>query len=122
MSELTRVGPRYQVTIPLKVRKAMGLATGELIQADVGDRGTIILRRKQLVDYDAELERDLAEAEADIKAGRVYGPYEADEAIPELRRLIARKREQNREKVASSKARMRSTRAKATAHARGLHR
>ncbi len=92
MSELTRVGPRYQVTIPLKVRKAIGLATGELIQADIGDRGTIILRRMQLVDYDAELARDLAESEADIKAGRVYGPFEAKDAIKGLRDAIAQAR------------------------------
>ena len=45
----------------------------------------IILRRKQLVDYDAEIARDLAEAEADLKAGRVYGPYDAKDALKGLR-------------------------------------
>lgn len=121
MSELTKVGSRYQVTIPLKVRKAIGLATGELMQADVGNRGTIILRRKHLVDYDPDLERDLAEALEEVKAGRVYGPYEAKQAIPALRKLIAQERRRKGEGAGRWNAHTRAKRPKTGAHAGGLH-
>ncbi|MGH7814200.1 MAG: AbrB/MazE/SpoVT family DNA-binding domain-containing protein [Candidatus Binataceae bacterium] len=117
MAELTKVGPRFQVTIPLKVRSKLGLARGELMEAEIVDRGAIILRRKQVVDYDPELERDLADAEADVKAGRVYGPYDAKQAIPALRGLVARERKRISEDRARTRAKLSATRT----HARGLH-
>lgn len=75
MPEVTKVGPKYQVTIPHRVRKAVGLEAGDLVQASVGVDGTIVLRRKLLVDRDPELEKQLEESEADVKAGRVLGPF-----------------------------------------------
>jgi len=77
--EVTKVGPKYQVTIPKEVREALGLKVGDLVQAAVGKDKTIVLRRKRLVDFDAELEEALAEAEADYKAGRVLGPFDTAE-------------------------------------------
>lgn len=86
----TKVGAKFQVTIPQEVREAVGLKTGDLVQASVGGDGTIVLRRKLLVDRDPELERDLEAAEADVKAGRVLGPF--DNAPSALRALNAPKR------------------------------
>lgn len=83
--EVTKVGPKYQVTIPKEVREALGLKVGDLIQAAVGKDKTIVLRRKRLVDFDAELEEALAEADADYKAGRVLGPFDtAEETVAAL--------------------------------------
>jgi AbrB family looped-hinge helix DNA binding protein len=84
--DVTKVGPKYQVTIPKEVREALGLKVGDLVQAAVGKDKTIVLRRKRLVDFDAELEEALAEAEADYKAGRVLGPFDtAEETVAALK-------------------------------------
>ena len=84
--EVTKIGPKYQVTIPKAVREALGLKVGDLIQAAVGKDKTIVLRRKRLVDFDAVLEEALAEAEADYKAGRVLGPFEtAEETVAAIK-------------------------------------
>src|ERR1051325_11084860 len=86
----TKVGPKYQVTIPQEVREAVKLKPGDLVQASVGRDGTIILRRKVLVDRDPALERDLDAAEADVEAGRVLGRF--DNAPDALRAFNAFKR------------------------------
>jgi AbrB family looped-hinge helix DNA binding protein len=86
----TKVGPKFQVTIPQQVREAVGLKTGDLVQASVGDDGAIVLRRKVLVDHDPELERDFEAAKADVEAGRVLGQFES--APDALRALSAFKR------------------------------
>lgn len=83
--EVTKVGPKYQVTIPKQVREALGLKVGDLVQASVGKDKSIVLHRKRLVDFDADLEEALAEAEADYKAGRVLGPFDtAEETVAAL--------------------------------------
>ncbi len=88
----TKVGPKYQVTIPRAVREALRLEAGDLLEVRVAGR-EVMLRPKILVDRDPELEQALAEAEADIKAGRVYGPYEgAAQAIKGLHRAIKEER------------------------------
>ena len=45
----TKVGPKYQVTIPKQVREAIGLRVGDLVEASA-QGGVIILRPKVLVD------------------------------------------------------------------------
>ncbi len=57
----------------------------------------MLLKPKILADPDADLERALAEADEDIKTGRVYGPYDGErEALTGLRYAI--KEEQRRAK------------------------
>jgi AbrB family looped-hinge helix DNA binding protein len=70
---LTRVGKRYQVTIPKEARQAIGLKAGDLVEARPG-KGCIILYPKDAHDK-VDIEKRLAEAEADLKAGRVHGPF-----------------------------------------------
>ena len=48
---------------------------GDLVQASVSAEGAIVLRRKGFVTRDPELEKQLEAAEADVKAGRVLGPF-----------------------------------------------
>ncbi len=75
-----KVGASRQVAIPKKVHDQLGLSAGDYLEVEVrGNR--IILTPKQLVD------KRLDEAEEDIRAGRVHGPYNtARKAVRALRR------------------------------------
>lgn len=46
---LTTVGPKFQVCVPKPVRDALGLKTGDLLEASA-ERGAVVLRPKQLTD------------------------------------------------------------------------
>ena len=39
----TKVGPKFQVTIPKNVRDAVGLKVGDLVEASVGRDGIVLL-------------------------------------------------------------------------------
>jgi len=54
----TKVGPKFQVTIPKSVRDAVGLKVGDLVEASVGREG-IVLRQKVLIDKPVSLEGSL---------------------------------------------------------------
>jgi hypothetical protein len=57
----------------------------------VGANKTIVLRRKVRAEHDPELEKQLAAAEADVRAGRVLGPFEtASAALQALRKFKRR--------------------------------
>lgn len=71
---LTKVGPKFQVTIPKEAREAIGLNVGDLMEATVTNGG-VMFRPKLVRDKHPEIEARLREAEEDIKAGRVYGPF-----------------------------------------------
>lgn len=73
---LTRVTRHGQITLPSDVRRGLGIEEGDLIQVEIaGDR--IMLTPKRLVDksqayfWTREWQAAEAEAEADIRAGRV---------------------------------------------------
>ncbi|SRR5216683_6402496 len=111
MAQLTtKVGPKYQVTIPKDVRDELGLHVGDLVQARVGKGRTIIIERKGLVDFDAVLEEDLAAAEEDSKAGRTHGPFKTAE---ELAATVLQRPKRT--------ARARHRAVKSQAHVRGYH-
>lgn len=81
---LARVGKRYQVTIPKEARQAIGLQAGDLVEARPG-KGRIVLYPKVSLDK-ADVEKRLAEAEADLKAGRTHGPFRSvEEMLSSLR-------------------------------------
>jgi AbrB family looped-hinge helix DNA binding protein len=122
MSVLTKVGPKYQVTVPKQVPDQLRLRPGDLLEVRVAGRHALLLP-KMLVDRNPELETDLAEAEQDIKAGRVYGPYDAKDVLKGLAEAV--RQERRRAKTRATKR----SRAKARSHAghlgrraRGLHR
>jgi AbrB family looped-hinge helix DNA binding protein len=87
-SATTRVGPRFRIVIPKRIRDAAGIKEGDFIEAEVRPAG-ILLRSKALVDRD--LESGLAEALDDLEAGRFHGAYE--DAVKGLDEAVKRERE-----------------------------
>jgi AbrB family looped-hinge helix DNA binding protein len=69
-SAATKVGPKFQVTIPKSVRHAVGLKVGDLVEASVGRDG-IALRQKVLIDKPVSLARQLEESEAAVKVVKI---------------------------------------------------
>ena len=77
---LVKVKQKYQVPLPAAVRELAGIEVGDLLEAKV-EKKRITLTPKSAID------KRLAEALADIKAGRTYGPFEtAEEMIESLHR------------------------------------
>jgi len=80
ISGTAKVGSKFQLVIPKPLRTAVNLKIGDLLKAEL--RGDSILFTPMTC-----VERDLAAAEADVKAGRVYGPFSsARAAVRSLRR------------------------------------
>ncbi len=75
---LTKIGPKYQVTIPKAAREAAGLDVGDLVEA-IPQKDGILLRPKAVVDKHPLIEAHLREAESDIKAGRVSKAFDSVE-------------------------------------------
>lgn len=75
---IVKVKTKGQVTIPTALRTRLGVAVGDFLEAKV-EGHVITLTPKTLVD------KRLAEGLADIKAGRVKGPFTtADEMLAAL--------------------------------------
>ena len=88
-----KIGQRRQVVIPKEIFEALGLQTGDFVEVKQV-KGTVVNKPKKLVDADemltpaqkAQIDARLAEAEEDIKHGRVLGPFDtAKEAMRALR-------------------------------------
>jgi AbrB family looped-hinge helix DNA binding protein len=77
---LVTVKDKFQIVIPQDVRRKVGIAVGDLLEATV-ERGHIKLVPKAVID------RSLARGLADLEAGRSHGPYRSvSEAISGLAR------------------------------------
>ncbi|MGC4053159.1 MAG: AbrB/MazE/SpoVT family DNA-binding domain-containing protein [Paludibaculum sp.] len=83
---LVRIKEKFQVTLPAELRTQSGLSVGDFLEVGLQQGGVITLTPKSLVD------RQVAEGLADLKAGRVHGPYAtAEEAISALDKRTRRK-------------------------------
>ena len=75
---LVQVRKKFQITLPAAIRKAAGIAEGDLLTAQVGDDHTILLRPSRLVDadevffYTPEWQAAERETDEDIQKGKVY--------------------------------------------------
>ena len=86
---LVKIKEKYQVTLPASVRAKVGVSVGDLLEAGVKGK-QITLTPKVAVDR-ALVETRLAEGLADLKAGRIYGPFgSARDAVRSLRREAKR--------------------------------
>ena len=88
---LTKVGPKFQVTIPKVAREAIGLQVGDLVETTATKDG-VLLRPKMVVDKHPEIKKRLEAAEAAIKAGRVLGPFTTASAAMRAVKRYARAR------------------------------
>ena len=95
---LVKIKDKYQVTLPVEVRRKAGLAVGDLLEAKVKGK-LITLTPKAVVDR-AHIEARLAESLEDVRRGRVDGPYAtAVELIADLHR----RRDRHARKAKTSK-------------------
>ena len=97
-----KIQNKGQVTIPTTVRRQAGLSKGDLVnfafqRGKIVITPTLVINRSKFPTADDEytpeqrriIDARLAKAEADIKAGRVHGPFgSASEAIDFLHREI----------------------------------
>lgn len=87
---LTRVKPKFQVTIPEATRKAVGLKVGDFVEA-TPSKGGIFLRPKVVVDK-VDLDKRLEAAEAAYREGRYLGPFKTASAAMRALKRRARTR------------------------------
>jgi bifunctional DNA-binding transcriptional regulator/antitoxin component of YhaV-PrlF toxin-antitoxin module len=81
---LVAVKSRYQVVIPQNVREQIGINVGDLLEARI-ERRKITFTPQSLAD------RGIAEGLADIREGRVHGPYHsAAEALKAFQQRTAK--------------------------------
>jgi AbrB family looped-hinge helix DNA binding protein len=94
---ISKLGQRRQVVIPKQIWDELGLETGDYVEVQ-RVKGTVVITPKKLVDRDEDLtpaqraviDAGLAEAEEDITAGRVSGPFNT---VDELKRHLNTVRE-----------------------------
>src|SRR5258708_40222183 len=93
MTTLVKIQRKGQLTLPTRLRSAVGVAEGDLVEASV-QRGKIVLTPKMTIhrpkfpvaddEYTPAqrriIDRELAKGLDDVKAGRVYGPFTAGQA------------------------------------------
>ena len=89
MTTLVKIHRKGQMTLPSRLRSAIGVAEGDLVEASVL-RGKIVLTPKIVIDRSGfptaddeytpaqrrAIDARLAKSDQDIKHGRVYGPFE----------------------------------------------
>ena len=105
MATLVRIYRKGQVTLPSRLRSAIGVAEGDLVEASV-HRGKIVLTPKLVTDRsqfptaDDEytpaqrriMDARLAESEDDLKKGRTFGPFRTgDEMIASMKRQLRKR-------------------------------
>ena len=89
MPEIVQVRKKAQVTLPLSVRRKLGIEEGDYMDVQVRDN-EVILKPKKLVDKDQAYfwtkrwQQGEREAEADIAAGRVRRFDNAEQALVSL--------------------------------------
>ncbi len=89
---IMRLGQRRQVVIPKEICEELNLQEGDFVEV-TRVKGHVIIKPKRLVDADdvltpaqqAMIDARLAEAEEDIKAGRVSRPFST---VAELKRHL----------------------------------
>jgi AbrB family looped-hinge helix DNA binding protein len=83
-----KIGQRRQVVIPRDICEALGLEAGDYVEVQ-RVKGTVVIKPRKLVDADevltaeqkASIDARLAEAEEDMKQGRVHGPFASVDAL-----------------------------------------
>ena len=102
MTTLVKIHRKGQMTLPSRMRLAIGVAEGDLVEATVL-RGKIVLTPKLVFDRsnfpnaDSDytpaqrrlIDARLAKADADIRKGRTHGPFAtANETIADMKEQL----------------------------------
>jgi AbrB family looped-hinge helix DNA binding protein len=85
---ISKLGQRRQVVIPKDICDELGLEVGDYVEVN-RIQNTVVLKPKKLVDAEEILtpkqrkiiDERLTEAEEDIRAGRVSGPFNTVEEL-----------------------------------------
>jgi AbrB family looped-hinge helix DNA binding protein len=85
-----KLGASRQIVIPKKLYDDLGLAAGDYLEVELYEGRKLLVTPKELVDKHPAIDKRLAEAEKDIKAGRVHGPFKSAEAAVKALRAGAR--------------------------------
>jgi AbrB family looped-hinge helix DNA binding protein len=80
---LVRIKQKFQVTIPARLRAALHLKEGELLEATT-DGATIVLTPKTVVDR-ADVAAAVSEGLEDARQGRTVGPFATTRAFRKFR-------------------------------------
>src|SRR3989338_10395695 len=84
---LTKITRNFQVTIPPAPRRALKLRVGDFVEATPHRHGVLLRPAKVVTEatFEQELHRRLQQGLADVKAGRVSGPFSTiDELMAHL--------------------------------------
>ena len=76
-----KLGTSRQIVIPKKLYNALGLTPGDYLEVEIYEGNRLLVTPKELVDKHPEIEQRLAEAEEDVQAGRVSGPFKTAEEV-----------------------------------------
>lgn len=91
MISLSKVTRHGQITLPAAVRKELDIEEGDLVEIEVVDDRAVVTPKKlvdksQVYFWTEEWQKGEAEAEADIKAGRVKTYDSVEELLEDLDR------------------------------------
>jgi antitoxin MazE len=84
--ELSKITRNFQVSIPKKVREALGLLEGDFVEVQERD-GEIVMVPKRLIDADQawfwtpEWQRGERDVDEEVRAGRLVGPFKTVEEM-----------------------------------------
>ena len=79
---LVKIKEKFQVTIPIEIRKEIHLKEGDILEVVV-QKNVIMFKPKAVIDRDVETA--IQEGLDDVKKGRVSGPFgSADEMLSSL--------------------------------------
>ena len=83
---LVKVTRNFQVSIPKRIREALRLEEGDLVEVEERD-GQIVMIPKKLIDADQawfwsqEWQEGEREVDQDLRGGRVLGPFRSIEEM-----------------------------------------
>ena len=76
-----KLGASRQIVIPKKLHEQLGLEAGDYLEVEVVEGNKLLVTPKELVDRHPEIDTRLAEADEDVKAGRVSRPFGSVEEL-----------------------------------------
>lgn len=80
-----KLGASGQMVIPKKLSSLLRLKQGDYLNVELYRGNRLLVTPKELIDRRPEIDRRLAEAEEDVRAGRVSGPFST---IRELKKFL----------------------------------